>query len=59
MSAYWHPTRPHTATCVQKINEKESRILRKSIAEAGHWTIAWSSLTDDDSYEKNTFYNTL
>jgi len=57
MAAYWHPTRAHTATCLQKIND-EIRIIKKSRADAGSWAIAWSSFDGDNSYNR-TDYNTI
>ena len=37
MSAYWHPDRKHSATCLHG-----DKIVQKAISDAGYWAIAYA-----------------
>ena len=50
VSAYYHPTREHTATTVGKLGTK------RSYASAGHWAI---SVQTKAGWGNKTYYNTL
>ncbi len=50
MSAYYHPTKKHSATTVGKVGTK------KSIANAGEWAISNQTKA---AYGNKAFYNTL
>lgn len=49
MSAYYHPTKKHSATTEGKLG------LKKSVAEAGEWAI---SIQTRGSIRNKAFYNT-
>ena len=38
MSAYWHPDRTHSATCLHG-----DKVVQRAVSDPGYWAIAWAS----------------
>lgn len=49
VSAYYHPSRPHTATTIGKLGTK------KSAANAGQWAVSWQTKA---AYGNKAYYDT-
>jgi hypothetical protein len=49
VSAYYHPTRPHTATTIGKLGTK------KSAAKPGDWAVSWQTKAP---FGNKAFYET-
>lgn len=45
MSAYWHPTKMHSATCLHDVGavwNRDGKIVQKATSEPGYWAIAYA-----------------